>query len=372
MTYSEQLERETESCREQLADTLDELRMRMTPGEVVDQLVDYAQDTTGGLFFENLKKEVTRNPLPVALMGAGFLWLMCGKAMNGSRLRQSAASLRGRGREWLSESSDAAGAAQRDAARRLDETASRAREAAGAALSGGRERMRAGTATVNETASEATSQVSGAMSDAAARTKAAADDAAAWTKGAMDDAAARTKDATARLGDAASAAGAAFGDAVSETYDRTAASAGRAASAIAGSASKVGSSAAASGRDIMDFCCDQPLVVAGLGLAVGAAVGAMLPRTRAEDQFMGDLSDQLKQQTKEFAGEQLDKAKTVGEHAYDAAQHEAERQGLSAEAAASEAASRVEDTSIAPSDEKDAASEQTGGGEKRERLHERQ
>jgi len=69
MTYSEQLERETESCREQLADTLDELRMRMTPGEVVDQLVDYAQDTTGGLFFENLKKEVTRNPLPVALMG---------------------------------------------------------------------------------------------------------------------------------------------------------------------------------------------------------------------------------------------------------------------------------------------------------------
>src|SRR5207237_897550 len=130
------LERETESCGEQLADTLDELRMRMTPGEVVDQLVDYAQDTTGGLFFENLKQEVTRNPLPVALMGAGFLWLICGKAMNGSRLRQGAASLRGRGREWLSESSDAAGAAQRDAARRLDETASRVREAAGAARRG--------------------------------------------------------------------------------------------------------------------------------------------------------------------------------------------------------------------------------------------
>src|SRR5881392_1720608 len=157
MTYSEQLERETESCRRQLADTLDELRARMTPGEVVDQLVDYAQDTTGGLFFENLKQEVTRNPLPVALMGAGFLWLMCGKAMNGSRLRQSAASLRGRGREWLSESSDAAGAA----------------------LSGGPERMRAGTAAVNAAASETASRVSGAMSDAATRTKAAAGDAAA-------------------------------------------------------------------------------------------------------------------------------------------------------------------------------------------------
>ena len=50
MAYSEQLERDTQSCRDQLADTLDELRARMTPGEVVDQLVDYAKDTTGGLF----------------------------------------------------------------------------------------------------------------------------------------------------------------------------------------------------------------------------------------------------------------------------------------------------------------------------------
>jgi hypothetical protein len=51
----------------------------------------------------------------------------------------------------------------------------------------------------------------------------------------------------------------------------------------------------------MDFCRDQPLVLAGIGLAVGAAIGAMLPRTEAEDQFMGDASDELKEQTKEFA-----------------------------------------------------------------------
>src|SRR5205823_14300473 len=93
MTYSEQLERDTQSCRDELADTLDELRARMTPGEVVDQLVDYAKDTTGGLFFENLKQQVANNPLPVALMGAGFAWLMFGKGMNASRLRQSTASV---------------------------------------------------------------------------------------------------------------------------------------------------------------------------------------------------------------------------------------------------------------------------------------
>jgi Protein of unknown function (DUF3618) len=62
MTYSEQLERQTQSCRNELAQTLEELRARMTPGEVVDQLVDYAQDTTGGLFFEHLKAASRKQP----------------------------------------------------------------------------------------------------------------------------------------------------------------------------------------------------------------------------------------------------------------------------------------------------------------------
>src|SRR3954451_21922339 len=98
MTDSKQLERETESCRNQLADTLDELRARMTPGEVVHQLVDYAQDTTGGLFFQHLKQQVANNPLPVAIMAAGFAWLMFGIGVSAQRLRQSAASVADKGR----------------------------------------------------------------------------------------------------------------------------------------------------------------------------------------------------------------------------------------------------------------------------------
>ena len=76
MAHSEQLERDTQSCRDQLADTLDELRTRMTPGEVVDQLVNYAQDTTGGLFFQHLKQQVANNPLPVAVMAGAYSLMM--------------------------------------------------------------------------------------------------------------------------------------------------------------------------------------------------------------------------------------------------------------------------------------------------------
>jgi Protein of unknown function (DUF3618) len=345
MTYSEQLERETESCRQQLADTLDELRARMTPGEVVDQLVDYAKDTTGGLFFQNLKQQVANNPLPVALMSAGFAWLICGKGVSASRLRQRTASADDKGRAWLSDSADAAVAGSHEAAERLSEAGSRASDTASAAAAGARERIRAGVTAVSDAAADATSRTKEVMSDATAQVK---------------DAASQVKDTTAHLKDAATAAGAAFGDTLSTTYDRTAAGAGRAASALTGSASRVGRGAAASGRDFMDFCRDQPLVLAGIGLAAGAAIGAVSPRTEAEDQFMGDASDNLKEQTKEFAGEQLEKAKKVGERASSAAQQEAERQGLSGKAVVNEAASKIEDTSIAPSSEADTSSGENG------------
>jgi Protein of unknown function (DUF3618) len=347
MTNSEQLERETEFCREELANTLDELRARMTPGQVVDQLVGYAQDTTGGLFFQHLKQQIASNPLPVALMGAGFAWLMFGKGVSASRLRQSTASVADKGRAWLSDSAEAV-AAGREAADRLSEAGSRASDAAGSVAADARERARAGAATVRDAAADAASQAKETISDATAQ----------------------VKEAASQVKDAATAAGAAFGDTLSTTYDRAAAGAGRAASTISGSASRIGSSAAASGRNVMDFCRDQPLVLAGVGLAVGAAIGALLPRTQAEDQFMGGVSDELKEQTKEFAGEQLEKAKKVGERAYDVAQQEAGRQNLSGEAVANEAASRINDMSIAPSSEANSCSAEAGET-KPEPVHER-
>src|SRR2546423_15641711 len=80
---SEQLRRETEQARAELAQTLGELRARITPGQVVDQLVDYAGDTGAAEFFRNLARQAVNNPLPVALMGAGLAWLMLGGRASG-------------------------------------------------------------------------------------------------------------------------------------------------------------------------------------------------------------------------------------------------------------------------------------------------
>ncbi len=73
---SAQLEHEAEVARERLSQALNEFRSRMTPGAVVDQLVDYAREGRGAEFVEKLSRDVRENPLPVALLGASLAWLL--------------------------------------------------------------------------------------------------------------------------------------------------------------------------------------------------------------------------------------------------------------------------------------------------------
>src|SRR5260370_41679240 len=75
-TQSEQLECGTRQTRAQLSETLDELRARMTPGQVVDQLTEYAREGPAAEFFRNLAREIRESPLPLTLIGIGVAWLI--------------------------------------------------------------------------------------------------------------------------------------------------------------------------------------------------------------------------------------------------------------------------------------------------------
>lgn len=78
---------------------------------------------------------------------------------------------------------------------------------------------------------------------------------------------------------------------------------------------------------------EQPLVLGALGMAVGAALGAGLPRTRQEDELMGETRDDLVRRAEESGREQLHKAQRVTEATWDAAKEEADKQGLTREGA---------------------------------------
>ena len=244
MTYTEQLEREAQESRSQLAGTLDELRACITPGHVVDQVADYVGDGDAGIFFRTLKRQVARNPLPATLIGAGVIWLMMsngksnGSGFDGGRLR----------------------AASRDT-------------------------------------SEAVRDAGDAVREAAHRTTQRADEALSKA-----EATARTaKDATY--------------DTVVETGTRVADSTARATEAVRERARTIGRTASTTSRSTLDFCREQPLVLAGLGLALGAALGALLPSTEMEDRLLGEDSDEAKSRVGDLVAAAFENSKGDGDDA---------------------------------------------------------
>jgi len=82
-----------------------------------------------------------------------------------------------------------------------------------------------------------------------------------------------------------------------------------------------------------EFARDHPMVLAGAGLALGAALAALLPPTRAEDEYLGEARDRTLDRAKETASEQAEHLRERAQSVRDAARQEAERQGLTGERA---------------------------------------
>lgn len=82
---SAELEREVEAQRHRVSNTIDEIQSRLSPGQMLDSVIAYSKG--GGVdFARNLGRSVTDNPLPVALVGAGLLWLMTGAGQHRSHM----------------------------------------------------------------------------------------------------------------------------------------------------------------------------------------------------------------------------------------------------------------------------------------------
>lgn len=64
-------------------------------------------------------------------------------------------------------------------------------------------------------------------------------------------------------------------------------------------------------RKAVDFFHDQPLVVGALAIAAGAALGSALPRTRTEDEAVGEYRDTLFEEAERIYSEERKKAEKV-------------------------------------------------------------
>lgn len=75
-------------------------------------------------------------------------------------------------------------------------------------------------------------------------------------------------------------------------------------------------------RTFLDTLQNEPLLIAGLGLVVGAAIGAALPSTEAEDRVMGEARDRLVGKGRDLAQSGMEKAGAAAQATYGAVKSE--------------------------------------------------
>jgi hypothetical protein len=72
---------------------------------------------------------------------------------------------------------------------------------------------------------------------------------------------------------------------------------------------------------------DQPIILGALGLALGAAIGAVLPSTEEEDRLLGPARDKTISQIKERGAEAYERVRETAENAVEKVQRAAEQSG---------------------------------------------
>jgi len=304
---SADLQREIDSDRQRIEARIDAIQERMSPGQLVDEVIAYAKGSGGADYISNLGKAVKANPLPVALMGVSLAWLV---AKQGTALQQTAASVDRQSLPLYP---------ARGTIRRVGPP----EEIGGVRYSHftdeAGDRFKALT--------DETGRRAGDFLDSTGKAYRGFSDAAGERVSAIRDEAGSILDAS--LGWA------------SDTWSTVKDAVGGAAQSIGDAAGSLSSTATSTGTAlreqsgrlndaILSHFRDQPLVGGALAFAVGAAIGAALPHSQQEDEVLGEAADAIKAKAatqidqavdrgKEVASDMVDKAVSVAADVHDAA-----------------------------------------------------
>lgn len=291
-TYSKdsaQLEREVEDQRQKIESRIGEIKDRLSPGQIVDELLSYTKNG-GQNFAANLGQTVSNNPLPAALLGISLVWLMSGQGAKLSAPHTEPARPRGAEYPYATVSGGM---------RRVSHAADPAGKWYSEWEDGGGKRYKAESNELGHRVSEFI------------------DDTGRKFGGFIDDAGHRVRDfqdeAGNRFDDAAGWASHAFHD-VQQGIDH-------AVDRVSHQAQKLGNTAQhqvdRTSRMAADLFQNQPLVAGALAFAAGAAIGAALPHTDQEDHAIGKVADKVKQQAADAASDVYEDSKAKAAELYD-------------------------------------------------------
>lgn len=318
-----EIEREIEEQRSDLASNIEDLQDKFSIDRVVREIGDQFREH-GGDMGRSISNQVKANPIPLALTGIGLAWMMFGSAQQTPR-------------SSYDDDEDRYSSAERDYRRtRIEQgrpytpptTYASANNRAGkpswaqpddddgkGGSFGGMVSDRVGT--VKQKAAGASSSVQQKAADASA----AAKDGLSAAGSSVADAAASAQSSLASGAQSARDGAAQMGKRIAEGTEAMSEQARERVIAARRKAIEMQQSAARSMSDGTDAAADfydrQPLVVGALALAIGAALGGALPRTKAEDDMMGAHSDDLFDQAERIFEEEKAKAMSVAESVKD-------------------------------------------------------
>lgn len=310
---SAELQRDIEMQRRRVESTIDQIQDKLSPGQLVDELLAYTKGG-GGEFVASLQRNVTANPLPVALLGVSLAWLIAKPAGAARDHSDDDPGTIRADRHWddsINQRRGYAGAQDFNEIGEFDEYDEYpVTEISGDSL------QRLGS-----TSDEHGNMFSEFADDAGRKFKALSDTSGHRAGHFMDEAGNRYRGFTTSAGDqvqhfrdeAGNLLDEAFGWA-SHTWQKarekmhdardtigSQAGAGRRRAGHAGAAMR--GQMESLNQTILHQFRDQPLVGGALAFALGAALGSTLPHTEQEDAVMGEAADAVKGKVGETAAE---------------------------------------------------------------------
>lgn len=392
----EQIEHEIAVKRAEMNHTLDSIQRRFSGVHLVESLLGVtrgaargARDAgsglkdTSGAFAGNLGRTVRENPVPVALLGLGVGWLMLAtRRGNGHANRDDEHTYDGGYGGTVSATGTGGYTAGTTPAGDRSTAEAASRIGSDVPARGGR--LGEDTSDLARRGNQSVASQSESVSAVAERTRARAQSGAEDAKSRISETGSRAKQGLQSGAQAMSEARsrATHGlHSAGSTARHSMASAGEGARRYAGQARETTREYAAAtrdftvdaGRTIAHTAREHPLLVAAGLIMAGAAVAAALPRTRREDEWMGEYSDDARRAAKDAAGHAIDEARQAAGAVADATKQAAEREGMTAEGARRAATGTVESAGNvadaagkAAKDEVDKrlSSSGTGGGER--------
>ncbi|MEI4261385.1 DUF3618 domain-containing protein [Roseovarius sp. D0-M9] len=376
----EEIEREIERERAGLKESIHDLQGRFSLDGAFQQLGDQFREH-GGEFGRSVAKSARDNPMALALTGAGLAWLIFGNNQKSDRRDDY-----GRDDRYLPPRQQArhldggedvpANAARRGASYSGPKSA--ARRPAVAEPSWARdwdqeEYTRTGTAASGHTSDKGGSDKGGmgarlgeAAGDARHSVASGASSAARGVSDTASSAAQGVRDSAGNIWNSASEHAEAVQRRLYESTEHLSHEARERIAAARARAMDARDEAAVrlrkGGDQAADFYGQHPLVVGALTFAVGAAVAGALPRTRAEDKYVGSYSDDLYDEAERIYSEEVEKAQKVVKAGVDEAKTVASDMQSDAEAAADKATEKAKSAAdqVATAAKKKAEDEHLG------------